>query len=179
MRDLAPAFARLHLEVEVNIFCDANATQFSPHLFPGVVFSESGPGIRDFMEFYDATLNRQCDFLLFLDADTFFLDAEWACSHFDLFQDPNVAAVSFVPRRGAPAIFALLCRAETYRSLPQPVFACRYEFPENWPDGVNLQPGDFAARELIQRGKTIINISAEESLQHIVNFRSTTAIRST
>jgi hypothetical protein len=178
MRDLAPAFARLHLEVEVNILCDANADQFTPQLFPGVLFSASGPGIRDFMEFYDATLNRQCDFLLFLDADTFFLDGEWACSQFEAFNDPSVAAISFVPRKGAPAIFALLCRAESYRALPAPVLACRYEFPENWPDGVNLQPGDFAARELIKGGKTIINLTPDESAQHIANFRSTTGLRS-
>ncbi len=177
MRDLAPAFAHRQLEVEVNIFCDANAPQFSPHLFPGVVFSESGPGMRDFMEFYDATLNRECDFLFFLDADTFLLNGEWACAHFEAFNDPSVAAISFVPRRGAPAIFALLCRSQTYRALPSPVFACRYEFPENWPDGVNLQPGDFAARELIQRGKKIINIKADESSQHVANFRGTTGLR--
>jgi hypothetical protein len=178
MRDLVPAFARLHLEVEVNIFCDANADQFSPQLFPGVLFSDSGPGIRDFMEFYDATLNRQCDFLLFLDADTFFLDADWACAHFEAFNDPRVAAISFVPRKGAPAMFALLCRAENYRALPAPVLACRYEFPEDWPDGVNLQPGDFAARELMKGGKMIINLNPDESSEHMANFRSTTGLRS-
>jgi hypothetical protein len=177
MRELVPAFARLRLEVEVNIFCDANADQFHPELFPGVWFSESGPGIRDFTEFYDATLNRGCDFLLFLDADTFFLDGDWASSYFEAFNDPSVAAVSYVPRRGAPAIFALLCRAENFRALPAPALACRYEFPESWPHGVNLQPGDFAVRELIQEGKTVINLSLDESTQHIANFRGTTGIR--
>src|ERR1700739_75583 len=97
MRELAPAFVRLRLTVEVNIFCDANADHFSPDLFPGVRFSRSGPGMRDFMEFYDATLNAPCDFLLFLDADTFILDGEWASSYFSRFEDPHVAAVSFVP----------------------------------------------------------------------------------
>jgi hypothetical protein len=178
MRGLVPAFARLQLEVDVNIFCDANADQFLPNLFPGVRFSDNTSGIRDFMEFYDATLNSECDFLLFLDADTFVLDAEWACSYFQAFNDPNVAAVSFVPRKGAPAIFALFCRAESYRALPAPVLACRYEFPENWPDGVNLQPGDFAARELSKDGKIIINLGPDESLQHVANFRGTTGLRS-
>jgi hypothetical protein len=177
MRDLAPAFMRLGLEVEVNIFCDANADQFSPALFPGVRFSKSGESIRDFMEFYDATLYWQCDFILFLDADTFFLDAHWASAHFKAFEDPNVVAISFVPRKGAPAIFALLCRVESYRGLPAPVFACRYEFPENWPDGVNLQPGDFAARVLMNGGKTIINLQPDESSRHVANFRGTTGIR--
>lgn len=178
MREIVPAFSRLQMEIEVNIFCDANADEFNPNLFPGVRFSNNRSGIRDFMEFYDATLNRECDFLLFLDADTFFLEGDWACSYFAAFKDPRVAAVSFVPRKGAPAIFALLCRTESYRALPPPVLACRYEFPENWPHGVNLQPGDFAARELIKEGKTIINLSRDESSQHIANFRGTTGLRS-
>jgi hypothetical protein len=177
MRDLVPAFARLHLEVQVNIFCDANAGEFRRELFPGVWFSESGPGMRDFMEFYDGTLQRACDFLLFLDADTFFLDGEWAASQFEEFRDPQVAAISFVPRKAAPAIFALLCRVESYRPLAAPVFACRYEFPEIWPEGVNLQPGDFAARELLRSGNKIVNFCAEEAWQHIAKFRGTTGIR--
>jgi hypothetical protein len=122
-------------------------------------------------------LHAECDYLLFLDADTFVLDGEWAGSHFAAFNDPNVAAVSYVPRKGAPAIFALLCRAESYRALPRPAFACRYEFPKDWPNGVNLQPGDFAARELAGRGKIVINIAADESSRHTANFRGTTGIR--
>jgi len=178
VRELVPAFERLHFEVTVNIFCDANADQFRPSLFPGVRFSRSGPGMRDFMEFYDATLHAPCDFLFFLDADTFLLDGEWVCSYLRAFDDRNVAAVSFVPRKSAPAIFALLCRAESYRALPAPALACRYEFPEIWPHGVNLQPGDFAARELGRDGKIVINIASDESLRHTANFRGTTGIRS-
>ena len=178
MRELVPAFTRLPLTVDVNIFCDANPDQFLPSLFPGVRFSSTAPGVRDFMEFYDATLHAPCDFLLFLDADTFILDGAWASSHFKAFDDPSVAAVSFVPRRESAAIFALLCLAESYRGLPAPALACRYEFPENWPNGVNLQPGDFAARELVKRGKTIINIPADESSRHTAQFRGTTGVRS-
>jgi hypothetical protein len=178
MRELVPEFARLHLEVNVNIFCDANTDQFHAGLFPGVRFSSNGPGMRDFMEFYDATLHAPCDFLLFLDADTFVLDGNWAGSYLEAFKDPSVAAVSFVPRKRAPAIFALLCRVESYRALPVPALASRYEFPEIWPHGVNLQPGDFAARELSQGGKIIINIASEESSQHTANFRGTTGLRS-
>ena len=178
MRELVPAFERLELTVEVNIFCDANEGQFLPHLFPGVRFSCPEPGVRDFMEFYDATLNAPSDFLLFLDADTFLLDGVWSSSYFQEFKNPAVAAVSFVPRRGEPAIFALLCRVETYRALSAPIFACRYEFPDNWPHGVNLQPGDFATRELVTRGKIIVNIGADESMRHTANFRGTTGLRS-
>jgi hypothetical protein len=176
-RELVPSFAALHMDVEVNIFCDANAEQFDPRHFPNVRFTSSGPGMRDFMEFYDATLYASCDFLLFLDADTFILDGVWASSYFSSFDDPRVAAVSFVPRDGTPAIFALLCRVESYRALPQPPLGCRYEFPEIWPGGVNLQPGDFAARELAKAGNTIVNIGQEESSRHIANFRSTTGLR--
>ena len=178
MRELVPAFAGLGMDVEVNIFCDANAEQFEPRDFPGVRFTRSGPGMRDFMEFYDATLKAPCDFLLFLDADTFILDGDWAASYFSRFDDPRVAAVSFVPRAGEPAIFALLCRAESYRALAAPTLACRYEFPEIWPNGVNPQPGDVAARELTKAGMSIVNIGEEESQRHIVNFRSTTGVRS-
>jgi hypothetical protein len=177
MRELVPAFERLRLAVEVNIFRDANVDQFLPNLFPGVRFTHTGPGMRDFMEFYDATLNAPCDFVLFLDADTFLLDGEWASSYFEAFNDPSVAAVSFVPRKLAPAIFALLCRAESYRALPAPALACRYEFPENWPNGISLQPGDFAARELVKCGKIVINIPADESSRHAANFRGTTGFR--
>ena len=178
MLEIVPAFARLKMEIEVNIFCDANADEFHPNLFPGVRFSSNRSGIRDFMEFYDATLNSECDFLLFLDADTFCLEGDWTSSYFAAFKDPKVAAVSFVPRKAAPAIFALLCRVESYRALPAPVLSCRYEFPQHWPHGVNLQPGDFAARELNKDGKTVINVSPEESSQHIANFRGTTGLRS-
>jgi len=177
-RELVPAFERLHLEVDVNIFCDANADQFQPNLFPGVRFSCAGPGARDFMEFYDATLLAPSDFLFFLDADTFLLDGDWACSYLESFNDRGVAAVSFVPRKTNPAIFALLCRTEIYRALPAPALACRYEFPEIWPHGVNLQPGDFAARELNKDGKRIINIAGDESSRRIANFRGTTGVRS-
>jgi hypothetical protein len=178
MRELVPSFEHVHLSVEVNIFCDDNADQFTPALFPGVRLSRSGPDIRDFMEFYDATLNAQYDFILFLDADTFVLDGDWASSYFAAFSDPAVAAVSYVPRKKAPAIFALLCRVESYRALPTPALACRYEFPDNWPHGVNLQPGDFALRELATAGKTVVNIAPDESVRHTVNFRGTTGLRS-
>lgn len=178
MHELVPSFAALRLDVEVNIFCDANAEQFEPQHFPGVRFTCSGSGMRDFMEFYDATLQAPCDFILFLDADTFILDGDWAASHFSRFDDPRVAAVSFVPRAGEPAIFALMCRVESYRAIAPPALACRYEFPEIWPNGVNPQPGDVAARELAKAGKSIVNIGEEESRRHVVNFRSTTGVRS-
>jgi hypothetical protein len=177
-RELVPAFAALGIDVHVNIFCDANAEKFDPRVFPDVRFTRSGPETRDFMEFYDATLRAPYDFVLFMDADAFVLDGRWAAGYFSSFDDPRVAAVSVVPRDGEPAIFALLCRVERFRALAQPAMGCRYEFPEAWPNGVNLQPGDFAARQLVAAGQSIVNIQQEESSQHIANFRSTTGIRS-
>src|SRR5580704_16033514 len=82
-RDVVPAFESAGLDVEVNIFRDANAEQFTTELFPGVRFSDNGPGMRDHMEYYDAALHEEdCDFILFLDSDTFFFDTEWAARHF-------------------------------------------------------------------------------------------------
>jgi hypothetical protein len=180
MRDLAPAFTRAGVNVEVNIFCDVNAKQFAPQLFPGVRFTESGTFARDHMDFYDAALVKtDCDFLFFVDSDVFFFDTDWAAGQFRAFDDPQVAAISYVWRKGRPASFALLCRTAAYRALPAPVFACRYEFPDNWPGGANLEIGDFAARELARNGKTIVNIGDEESSQHVANFRSSTAFRAT
>ena len=176
-RELQPAFADSGVQVDVDIFCDGDAAGFRPDSFPGVTFSRPAPGMRDFIEFYDVSLKRSCEFLFFADADVFFFDGTWVASHLDAFQEPSVAAVSFVPRKREPAIFALLCRTEVYRLLPEPVLACRYEFPNMWPNGVNLQPGDFAARELARSGKRIVNIGADESSRHIVMFRSTTGVR--
>lgn len=177
LRELVPAFENAGLQVEVNIFCDANADQFLPEQFPRVRFTRAGLGMRDFMEFYDATLRDPFDFILFLDADTFILDGAWAASYFQAFENPGGAAVSFVSRRGTPAIFALLCRTAAYRALPAPALACRYEFPQQWPHGVNLQPGEFATRELTNLGKIIINIAPGESSRHTANFRGTTGLR--
>ena len=136
--------------------------------------------MRDHMEYYDAALNdADCDFLLFLDSDAFFFDADWPSRRLKAFDDPKVAGISFVPRNGRPATFALCCRTSTYRALPPPVFACRYEFPEIWPHGVNLEGGDFAARELVKNGNIIVTVTSEEASQHVANFRSSTALRAT
>lgn len=177
MRELVPAIARLPVHVEVNIFRDANVEQFRREWFPGTWFSQSGAGIRDFLEFYDATLKRDFDFILFLDADTFFLDGEWAAAQFEAFRDPHTAAISYVPRKGTPASFALLCRVESYRRLAKPALACSYQFPELWPNGVNLQIGDAAARELTATGQRIVSFTADVASRHIAHFRSTTGIR--
>lgn len=179
MRDLVPAFRRAGLDVGVIIFRDANPEQFTSELFPGVSFLDNGPGMRDHNDFYDAALNIECDFLFFLDSDTFLFDAEWACRHFDAFKDSNVAGVSLISRKGRPAMFALFCHRAAYRELGERPFRCRYEFPKDWPKGVGLEVGDAATRELAKRGRKVVAISLEESSQYAANFRSSTALRAT
>ena len=43
---------------------------------------------------------------------------------------------------------------------------------------MNLQPGEFATRELTDLGKTVINLAAEESSRYTANFRGTSGLRS-
>jgi hypothetical protein len=126
------------------------------------------------MEFYDATFHAQSDFLLFLDADTFLVDGNWASSYFAAFDNPKVAAVSFVPRRGAAAIFDLLCRAESFRALPPPALACCMSFLRIGHMEPICNRESFLARELIKSGKIIVNIAGDESSRNAANFRGTT-----
>ena len=179
MRDVAPAFRRAGLQADVTIFRDANPEQFTPELFPGVAFLDNGAGMRDHNDFYDAALDIDCDLLFFLDSDTFLFDADWACRHLEAFADPEVASVSLVSRKGRPAMFALLCRRAAYRELGPRPFRCRYEFPKDWPNGVSLENGDAATRELIKRGRKVLAVGLEESAQYTANFRSSTALRAT
>jgi len=178
-RELGAGLARRGIQLDFLVFCDAGGTSFTSSALPGVRLLRPQPGMRDFIEFYDAALSLPCEFLFFADADAFFLNGEWIASYPNVFQDPDVAAVSFVPRKSRPAIFALLCRADAFRELPRPVFACRYEFPQSWPNGTNLQPGDLAFKELNQRGKRVINVDCEKSSKFIAMFRSTTGVRVT
>ena len=68
-------------------------------------------------------------------------------------------------------------RAETYRALPAPVLACRYEGLSGDGPAVNLQPGDHAARSLRAAGLRILNIPAEEARRPIADFHGTTVVR--
>jgi len=129
------------------------------------------------MEFYDFALHQQSDFLLILDADAFLFDGDWVARYLKAFDDPDVAAVSFVPRKGAPAIYALLCRTADYLALESPVFPSRYKSPQHWPRVADMQPGDYAAERLLTLGKKIINVDERESERHVANFHGTTALR--
>jgi hypothetical protein len=176
-RGLVPALERAGLDVETVIFRDAHAGEFVPDWFPGAILEAPGPGVRDFLEFYDAALTFDADYLFLLDADLFFLDPDWAASWLPRFDDPDVAAVSFLRRTQEPGVYALLCRAEHYRSLPRPVFAPAYEDLEDERNTVNRQPGDIAARRLRERGRKILYADPSEAEARIADFHGTTVIR--
>ena len=77
-RELVPAFRDKGLEVEIRLFRDAHIDEFDPVDFPGAVLDAPRPDARDFLEFYDAALGLEHDFILYVDADVFILDGKWA-----------------------------------------------------------------------------------------------------
>jgi len=174
---LVPALERAGLEVEVVVFRDAHVDEFVPGWFPGAVLEAPGPGVRDFLEFYDAALSFDADYLFLLDADLFFVDPGWPVSWLPRFDDPDVAAVSFLRRTQEPGVYALLCRADHYRALPRPAFAPAYEDLEDERNTVNRQPGDIAARRLRERGRKILYADPAEAEERIADFHGTTVIR--
>lgn len=176
-RDLVPVLERAGHVVEVVVFRDAHADEFDPKLFPGAVLEAPGPGVRDFLEFYDAALAFDADFLFLLDADLFLLDPEWAVAWLACFDDRDVSAVSLLRRGDEPGVYALICRVEHYRELPQPVFAPAYEDLEDERNTVNRQPGDVAARRLREMGKKIVYADPEQAEERIADFHGTTVIR--
>ncbi|HET6843449.1 MAG TPA: hypothetical protein VFK06_17485 [Candidatus Angelobacter sp.] len=177
LHNLVPAMSHHGLRVTVLIFCDANSEEFNPADFPGAQLCFPGPQKRDFLEFYDFALGQECDFLLLLDADAFIFHGDWAASCLQRFEDPAVSAVSLVPRKEEPAIYALLCRSAHYRELDAPIFPSHYESVEAWPKATNLQPGDFAAKRLLAADRKIVSILAEESERNAANFHGTTVVR--
>lgn len=176
-RDLVPSLERAGHQVEVMIFRDAHVDGFDPEWFPGAVLEAPGPGVRDFLEFYDAALALDSDRLLLLDADLFFLDADWAAGWTACFEDPRVAAVSLLRRGEEPGVYALLCRSDSYRALPKPVFAPAYEDLDDARNTVNRQPGDVAARRLRSQGRQIVYADPEDAEARIADFHGTTVIR--
>lgn len=176
-RGLVPALRRAGLETEVVLFRDAHAEEFDPDRFPGALLESPGPGVRDFLEFYDAALCYDADYLFLLDADLFFLDPEWPAQWMPRFEDPDASAVSFLRRSDQPGVYALLCRVEHYRALPRPAFAPAYEHLDDARNTVNRQPGDVAARRLRTQGRQILLADAAEAEERIADFHGTTVIR--
>ncbi len=174
---IVPALKHAGLDVETVIFRDAHADEFVPGWFPGAVLEAPGPGVRDFLEFYDAALAFDADYLFLLDADLFFIDPDWPVSWLPRFNDSDVAAVSFLRRTEEPGVYALLCRVKHYRALPRPVFAPAYEELDSECNTINRQPGDIAARRLRERGRKIIYADLAEAEARIADFHGTTVIR--
>jgi hypothetical protein len=178
-RDVVPAFRRAGAEVSVVLFRDAAPGSFPPEWFEGAILAAPSEACRDFIEFYDAVLGADADFVLFVDADVFLFDGAWVASHLPLFADPRLAAVSLLSRTGQPGIFALLARASAYRALPAPALAPSYEGLADWPNAVNRQPGDRAAIALRAAGWRIAEVAARDAARHLSDFHATTAIRAT
>lgn len=176
-RDLVPALERGGHQVQVVIFRDAHVDEFDPAWFDGAMLEAPGPGVRDFLEFYDAALALDSDHLFLLDADLFLLDVEWAASWIAVFEDPRIAAVSLLRRGDEPGVYALLCRSEHYRALPKPAFAPAYEDLDNARNTVNRQPGDVAARRLREQGRQILYADPGDAEERIADFHGTTVIR--
>ena len=178
-RDVVPAFRHAGADVSVVLFRDATPDSFRKEWFEGAILESATAACRDFIEFYDAVLLADADFVLFVDADVFLFDGAWAASHLALFADPTLAAVSLLSRTGQPGVFALLARTAAYRTLPAPVLAPSYEGLDDWPRAVNRQPGDRAAVALRAAGWRIDDVSARDAAPHVADFHATTAIRVT
>jgi len=169
-RDLLPALADTGLAVETAIFCDGGTAGFAPARFPGARLVPPGSAARDFVEAYDWALALGHDFV-------FFLDGAFAASLLPCLARPEVAAVSYLRRNRLPGVYALLARAATYRSLPPPAFAARYEGLARWPQAVNLGPGEAAAAALRDRGFSIVEAEPAASAAHLADFHGTTVLR--
>ena len=176
-REVVPAFRSRGLEVETRIFRDANVDAFNAERFSEAFLDAPRARARDFLEFYDSALGLDHDFILFLDADLFILDGKWAAAFIDQFEDPDLAAVSLLRRSSQPGLYALLLRAASYRALPAPVLACRYEGLSGEGPWVNHQPGDCAAMSLRAAGQRILDVPAREAQSRLADFHGTTVVR--
>ena len=179
-RDLVPALERAGADVEVVLFRDEAPESFPATWFEGAALEAPSPSCRDFIEFYDVVLREtDADLVLFVDADVFLFDGDWAAAHLALFEDPSLAAVSLLARTDQPGVFALLARVAAYRTLPAPALAPSYERLSAWPDAINRQPGDRAAIALRAAGRRIREVPAGEAAGHLADFHATTAVRAT
>jgi hypothetical protein len=175
-RDLVPEFENAGWRVGVCIYCDSGAGRFPADWFPGAELIGPNPAARDFVEFYDAALRFESDYVFFVDADVFFTDASIVSRYLSAFEDPDIAAVSFLKRAVLPGVYALLCRRQSYLTLGPEPMAATYEGLQHWPDSVNRGPGERAAERLAEQGKRIIDITPEAQ-PCIADFHGTTVLR--
>ena len=175
-RDLVPLFRSVGWDVRVTIYCDSGQERFPTAWFAGAELDGPRPGARDFVEYYSAALEYDCDYVFFVDADLFFTDAQVVASHLHFFESPDVAAISFLQRAILPGVYALLCRRELYRALGERALESTYEGLESWPDSVNRGPGEHAAVLLTTAGKKIV-AAGPETWSGVADFHGTTVIR--
>jgi hypothetical protein len=175
-RRIAPAFERAGLAVEIVIFRDTRPEEFLPDYYPDARLDSPRPEARDFIEFYDAALSYDADFVFFIDADVFLLDGNWVASFLPTLACPEIAAVSFVQRGSLPGVYALLCRTRDFRLLAAPALAATYENLDDWPNALNRGPGENAAMALQRLGKTIFQAHASNHGK-LADFHGTTVIR--
>lgn len=175
--ELLPALSRSGAETEVVLFRDASPASFPSRWFEGATLDAPRDGARDFLEFYDAVLEREAEVVLLLDADVFVLDGGWLTSYLPRLADQRLAAVSFLRRTAQPGVYALLFERDAYRSLSPPVFAPSYENPGDPSRAVNRQPGDRAALALRAAGREILDVAPDEAGPRIADFHGTTVLR--
>jgi hypothetical protein len=180
-RDLVPRFKDAGWDVRVCIYCDGpyyenGSARFPVEWFAGAELRGPEPAARDFVEFYDAALRFESDYVFFVDADVFFTDASIVSHYLSAFDDPEVAAISFLKRAVLPGVYALLCRCQAYLTLGSGALAATYEGLAEWPDSVNRGPGERAAERLAGQGKCIIDITPDAQ-PCIADFHGTTVLR--
>jgi len=175
-RDLVPLFQQAGWGVRVVIYCDSGVARFPPEWFPGAELIGPDAQARDFVEFYNAALHFESDYIFFVDADVFFTDAAIVGQYLAAFDDVGVAAVSFLKRAVLPGVYVLLCRREAYLALGPESMSATYEGLDRWPDSVNRGPGEAAAVLLTGLGKRIIDITPE-ARPSIADFHGTTVLR--
>jgi hypothetical protein len=176
LRDVVPAFQRAGWRVEVRIYCDSGRGVFPPGWFAGAVLEEPRPEARDFVEFYDAALSYDFDYIFFIDADLSFTDCLAIADRLSWFEAEDLAAISFLKRAALPGVYAILCRRDAYAALGPRALAATYENLAQWPDSVNRGPGECAVLALSSRGQRVVDIT-DEAQSSIADFHGTTVIR--
>ena len=175
-RSLLPALTAAGYAVDVLIFCDGCERPFAQEHFPGARLWLPHDRARDFIHFYDATLDLDYSYLFFLDADVFFLSGAPVAERLAPLNDPEVAAVSFLEGADLPgSIYALCCRREAYQHLPGPVFAPRYDDIAAWPRCRHYDPGAFAAAALRDQGLRVDVVANVQD--YLADFHGTTNLR--
>jgi len=176
MRDVVPAFQNAGWDAGIRIYCDSGLGAFPREWFTGVAMEQPRPEARDFVEFYDAALSYDFDYIFFIDADLSFADSCVIAERLSWFEENDLAAISFLKRAALPGVYAILCRREAYAALGPRALAATYERLDQWPDSVNRGPGECAALALSSRGGRVVDITAEAQ-SSIADFHGTTVIR--